>query len=108
MVTILLGRTDPFMEETKGQDNLGGVEATGIIAETAGLTKLREELAANDVLHHHIEALAVLEGAEEIHYKGMVGDAEDLLLRLDVVDLLRRRAQQRPYKGLWELLPVLV
>ena len=78
------------MEVLENERNLGGVEARGVVGEAARLPQMREELAADDVLHHEVEVALVLEGTEQVDDVREGDLLEHELLGHDVLDLLER------------------
>ena len=67
----------------------GGAHASGIedgvlLLERLALLEQREELAARAVLEHHVQALGVFEGGDQLDEEGVVSLGEDLLLGEDV------------------------
>ena len=44
-----------LVEEAYGEDDLGGIEAGTALAEVSQLAQVVEQLAAADVVHHHVK-----------------------------------------------------
>ena len=81
-----------LVQVLEDERHLGGVETRCVVGKAARPSQVREELAADDVLHQQVEVLVVLEGAEEVDDERVVELLEDLLLRLHVLHL--RQQQQ--------------
>mmetsp|Transcript_20766 Transcript_20766/g.43839 ORF Transcript_20766/g.43839 Transcript_20766/m.43839 type:complete len:206 (+) Transcript_20766:989-1606(+) len=70
------------------QSDLGGVEARRVVWEAPRLAQVREELAADDVLHHQVEVEVVLEGPHQVNDERVRDLLQNELLRLDMLNLL--------------------
>ena len=77
------------MQILEDDRNLSTVELRRVGVEAARVAQVREELAADDVLEHHVQVARVLEGAREVHDEGVVRRLEDGLLPDHVLDLLQ-------------------
>ncbi len=51
----------------KDEHDLSGVESRRLIIEVPGAPQMREEFAANHILHHKIDVSLVLKGAVQVH-----------------------------------------
>ena len=52
------------------------------------MSKIREELAANHIVHDKVEILGVLQRYVKIHHKGVLDRAKDILFSQDMINLL--------------------
>lgn len=57
--------------------------------EHAFLPEMREELTSGHILHEHIEMPGALSESIEVDNEGMSDTAEDAILIVDMIDLLR-------------------
>ena len=76
------------MQILEDDRNLSTVELRRVGVEAARVAQVREELAADDVLEHHVQVARVLERAREEDDERVVRRLEDRLLPDHVLDLL--------------------
>ena len=78
-----------LVQVLEDERHLGGVETRCVVGKAARPSQVREELAADDVLHQQVEVEGVLEGAAQVDDEWVRDLRKHLLLRLDVLYLLQ-------------------